>query len=322
MLGLRTTVIRALGVSAGQKARLLPPTARALADARSRWWAIAGLVGVAVGLGSGHVCARLAFTHGVSVLTAATVRSSCASLLLLFLLALRRTTPWPLPAQARGTSVLGLCVVAQTLLIQFAVTRLPVTLAILVFYTYPFLTSVATSLLGEHRLSTGLLAALLTAFAGLALVLGVGAAPVDLLGVAAAFGASVTFTAALVLTPRLAPNLDAPLRTFYMMATSAIVFIVAAAATGRFAWPMETVAWIGLAGLSLLYAAGIVGLFLLLPLLGPVQTAVVLNLEPVAVAGVAWLALGEALTPLQMAGGLVVVLAVIAYQVHARRSAR
>lgn len=290
--------------------------------ARSPWFAVAGLVAVACALGGGHVCARLAFTHGVTVLTAATVRSLSASALLLVLLAMRRMAPLPLPVEFRGTLVLGACVIVQTLFLQFAVTRLPVTLAILVFYTYPFLTSVATSLLGEHRLSAPLMAALLAAFAGLAMVLGVGNGPVDLLGVAAAFGASVGFTAALVLTPRLAPGLAAPMRTFYMMTTSAIVFVIAAGATQHFAWPTGSVAWTGLAGLSLLYAMGITGLFLLLPLLGPAQTAVVLNLEPVAVAAIAWVALGETLTPLQCVGALVVVVAVIAYQLRVRRGGR
>lgn len=322
MPGARTPVTRA------RRVRSAPEVHPSVADrnihgsVRPRWFAVAGLVGVAASLGTGHVCARLAFTHGVTVITAATVRSVCASLLLLALLGLRRTSPLPLPREFRGMLLLGLCVVAQTLLIQFAVTRLPVTLAILVFYTYPFLTSVATSLLGEHRLSAQLVAALLAAFAGLVLVLGVGAQPVDVLGIAAAFGASVSFTAALVLTPRFAPNLDAPMRTFHMMGTSAIVFVILAGATGRFELPVGAAAWTGLVGLSLLYAAGIVSLFLLLPLLGPVQTAVVLNLEPVAVAAVAWLALGEALTPLQVVGALVVVAAVIAYQVRARKGGR
>lgn len=286
---------------------------------RSPWYAVLGLVAVAFALGAGHVCSRLAFTHGVTVITAATVRSVCASLLLLGFLVVRRMPPWPLPREFRGTLVLGACVVVQTLLIQLAVTRLPVTLAILIFYTYPFLTAVVTSLLGEHRLSAALIAALLAAFAGLALVLGVGDAKVDLLGAAAAFGASVGFTAALVLTPRVAPTLAPPLRTFYMMGTSAIVFVIAAAVTQRFAWPTDTAALTGLAGLSLLYAAGITGLFLLLPSLGPVQTAVVLNLEPVAVAIIAWFALGERLTALQCAGALLVVVAVIGYQLQARR---
>jgi probable blue pigment (indigoidine) exporter len=45
----------------------------------------------------------------------------------------------------------------------------------------------------------------------------------------------------------------------------------------------------------------------------------VLNLEPVAVAIIAWIALGEALTGAQIAGAAIVVAAVILFQVTARR---
>jgi drug/metabolite transporter (DMT)-like permease len=75
----------------------------------------------------------------------------------------------------------------------------------------------------------------------------------------------------------------------------------------------------GLAGLAAFYAAGIIGLFLLLPLLGPVQTAIVLNLEPVVVAAIAWAALGEALTATQILGAVVVVAAVMLFQVTGKR---
>jgi drug/metabolite transporter (DMT)-like permease len=86
-----------------------------------------------------------------------------------------------------------------------------------------------------------------------------------------------------------------------------------------FRLPANGGGWAGLAGLTLFYVAGIIGLFLLLPLLGAVQTAVVLNLEPVAVALMAWLALGEALTPLQIAGAVIVVATVMFVQTAARR---
>jgi drug/metabolite transporter (DMT)-like permease len=75
----------------------------------------------------------------------------------------------------------------------------------------------------------------------------------------------------------------------------------------------------GLAGLATCYAAGIIGLFLLLPLLGAVQTAIVLNLEPVVVAAIAWAALGEALTATQIFGAVAVVAAVMLFQVSGKR---
>jgi drug/metabolite transporter (DMT)-like permease len=283
------------------------------------WLLLLALFGVAVSLGAGHVSARLAFANGVNVMTAATVRSVGAGLLLLVLLRLRGEAVLPLPPAFRSTMVLGLLIAAQTVCIQVAVALMPVTLAILVFYAYPFLTGVAASLLGDERFTPRLAVALVAAFAGLALVLGVEPQPVDPWGLAAALGAAAAFAGALVLTPRLAPGLTTPLRTFYMLATTATLFVAASAATQSFRLPAGEAAWIGLAGLTLGYALGIVGLFLLLPRLGAVQTSIVLNLEPVVIAAIAWLALGEALAPLQIAGAALVVATVMLFQTSGRR---
>lgn len=276
-----------------------------------RWWAPLGLLGAAISLGTGHVCARYAFGHGVGIMTAATFRALCASTILLCLLRWQRASIRVSFPAFRGILLLGLGVVAQTLLVQVAVKRLPVTLAILVFYTYPFLTATASAVLGDHRLTRTRVLSLVAAFGGLALVLGVNPDRVDPLGVAAAFGASLAFTGILVMTPRLAPGVAAPLRTFLMMGTAATVFATSAVATDTFVLPSDWPAWQGLAGLAVFYAAGIVMLFMLLPSVGAASAAVILNLEPVAVAGIAGLALGERLGPWQWVGALIVVGAIV-----------
>ena len=285
----------------------------------STWLLLLALFAVAVSLGAGHVAARLAFANDVNVITAATVRSVGAGLLLLVLLRLRREAVLPLPPAFKSTMVLGVLIAAQTVCIQVAVALMPVTLAILVFYAYPFLTGVAASLLGDERFTARLAAALVAAFVGLALVLGVEPQPVSPWGLAAAFGAAVAFSGAMVLTPRLAPTLSTPLRTFYMLATTATIFVAASAVTQSFRLPGTEAGWTGLAGLTFGYALGIIGLFLLLPRLGAVQTSIVLNLEPVVIAAIAWFALGEALTPLQIAGAVIVVATVMLFQTAGRK---
>ena len=283
------------------------------------WLPALGVAGIAVVLATGHVCARFAFANGVTIVTAATTRSIAASLLLLAVLRARNIAVLPLPREARAAAVLGLLIAAQTVLVQIAVKLMPVTLAILTMYTFPFLTSIGMSLTGRERLTPRLVASLACAFAGLALVLGVGAQTPSALGIAAALGAALAFSTALVLTPTLAPDLPAPLRAFFMVATAATLFVTASLVTGDYRLPENDAAWLGLAGLSALYAVGFAGLFLLLPLLGPIPIAVTLNLEPLAVALISWIALGEALTPAQMLGGLVVVAAVIYYQASGTR---
>lgn len=277
------------------------------------------LVGVALSLGTGHVCARLAFTHGVSILTAATLRSACAALVVFLLLRLKGIPLLPLHGSARTAMLFGFLIAAQTVAVHVAVKLMPVALAILLFYTYPLLTGLASSFLGGERLTPRLLGALVVAFAGLSLALGVAWNGIDIRGVMAALFASASFTAVLVLAPRLTPSLAAPLRTFLMMSTATTLFVAASAVTQQFEWPAGSAGVAGLLGLTVFYAIGITTLFLVLPLLGPTQTAVILNLEPIAVALVAWAALGEALSATQMAGAIVVVAAVITFQVVARR---
>ncbi|MFN0300821.1 MAG: EamA family transporter [Burkholderiales bacterium] len=284
------------------------------------WLPVLGLFGVAISLGSGHVFARLAFVNGVNVVTAAAVRAVGASLLLLLLLRIRKLPVLPLPREFKWTIVLGLFITSQTVLVQTAVLLLPVTLAILVFYLFPILIGLASSMLGDERFTARLAITLTAAFAGLALVLGVDVRAVNPWGVAAGIGAAVSFASALVLTPRLAPTLAAPIRTFYTLIVGAVILSTTLLITQSLQLPQSANGWIGLAGLALCYGVGITGLFLLLSRLGPTQTGVVLNLEPVFVAVIAWLALGESLSTLQIVGGAIVVATIILYQSTGHRS--
>lgn len=279
--------------------------------------ALFGLACVAVTLASNHVFARYAFGHGLSVGAAAVARNVATALaMFLVLLAMGRGV-LPLPRQFRGTVVLGVLVGAQGIFMQAAVAHLPVGLAVLVFYTFPFLTGVLSVLLGAERATWKLFAALAAAFCGLALAVGAQAG-LNLLGVAFGLGASLCFTGAFVFTPRLAPDIPPPQRTFYTFAASALALAVVVGLSGRWELPPNAPAWLGLAGLSACYAAGISGVFLLLPRLGAVETAVGLNLEPVAVILIAWIVLDESLSAAQLAGAALVVAAVLAYQLRRR----
>ncbi len=284
------------------------------------WLPVLGLFGVAISLGSGHVFARLAFVNGVNVVTAAAARAVGASLLLLLLLRIRKLPVLPLPREFKWTIVLGLFITSQTVLVQTAVLLLPVTLAILVFYLFPIMIGLASSALGDERFTLRLAVTLIVAFGGLALVLGVDVREVSPWGVAASIGAAVSFASALVLTPRLAPTLAAPTRTFYTLIVGAVILSTTLLITQSLQLPQSANGWIGLAGLTLCYGVGITGLFLLLSQLGPTQTGVVLNLEPVFVAMIAWLALGESLSAIQMVGGAIVVATIIIYQSTGNRS--
>jgi drug/metabolite transporter (DMT)-like permease len=84
---------------------------------------------------------------------------------------------------------------------------------------------------------------------------------------------------------------------------------VAAFGTG-FGWPRDAAGWAGLAMLTVLYGSAITSLFVVLPRLGAVDNAAVMNFEPVAALVLGWLVLGQTIAPLQLLGGAIVIAAI------------
>ena len=294
----------------------MSPPARALSTA-----AFATLLLIAALMGANHVAARLAFNHGVDVPTAVSFRSGATALVVGALLLIQRV-PLALTArQRKALPLIGVLIAIQSLCLYSAVARLPVALALLVFNSFPLTTALWARLLYRHRPERALLIAMPVILLGLVLALDVLGAASGLgaagqwreigAGVAFALGASTTFGLALVLTQHEAGGLDGRLRTFATMAMVGLLAGSAVAWRGGLALPTAPAGWWGLALLTLLYGTGITILFTVLPRLGVVGNSAVMNVEPVFALVLAWLILGQAIAPVQVAGALIVVGAVI-----------
>ena len=288
-----------------------------------RWLGIVLLLVIAAVFGSNHVAARLAFEHGANVSTAVAFRSTGTAL---FVLALLAWSGVPLRVD-RGTLaraiVIGLFLAVQSFCLYSAVARIPVALALLAFQTFPMLLSLISWAAGGERPSRRVRFAMPVALLGLALALGVwdgSGAPWQGFtgrwaemgaGVLWATGASVSFALVLFLTTRWLGAVDGRLRSFFIMSVVALVTIAGAAAADDFALPADATGWLGLALLTVFYGSAITSMFVLLPRLGAVNNAAVLNFEPIAVLGLAWAVLGQAVAPLQVAGAFIVVGAIV-----------
>jgi drug/metabolite transporter (DMT)-like permease len=282
--------------------------------------AISLLLLIAVTLGANHVAARLAFDHGANVATAVVLRSLGTALAIGILLRATRV-PMRLPARtARRALVVGLGVAAQSLCLYSAVARLPVALALLVFNTFPLLLGLISWTVGAERPSPRVLVAMLIALTGLTLALDVparlagtesgGQGPL-LIGVAFAFAAAVSFAIALFLTSRWLGDVDGRVRTVWTMGVVLTVALAVGSGTIGFAFPTDATGWLGLGLLTVLYGAAITGVFILVPRLGAVNNAAVLNFEPIAAMGLGWLVLDQHMSPIQVAGAMVVVAAIV-----------
>ncbi|MEW6690222.1 MAG: DMT family transporter [Pseudomonadota bacterium] len=277
------------------------------------------LLVIATTFGANHVAARVAFEHGANVTTAVALRSSGTAVFVFTLLLLSGTSFRVKARTGVHAVVTGLLLAAQSYCLYSAVAVIPVALALLAFNTYPMLLALLSWAAGGERPEARTLAAMPVALAGLALALDVWGKGGDMAGrwteigagVLWATGAAVSFAAVLYLTTRWLGHMDGRLRSFFMMCTISVVTLAGGAAAGDFRLPGDATGWLALAALTALYGVAITALFVLLPHLGAVNNAVVLNFEPIAVLGLAWVILDQAIAPLQVLGAFVVVGAVM-----------
>ena len=283
--------------------------------------AFATLLLIALLMGANHVAARIAFDHGVDVATAVAVRSIATALVVGLLIVVQRAPVATTPRQRRFLPAIGLIVGVQSVCLYSAVARLPVALALLAFNTYPLWTALWARMLYAHRPERRVVRAMPVMLLGLALALDVLGAASGLgaalqwqrigVGVAFALTAAATFGLALVLTQHEAGTLDGRLRTASTMAIVAVMALGGVALQGGFHLPDVAAGWWGLALLTLLYGTGITILFTVLPRLGVVGNSAIMNVEPVFALVLAWLILGQAIAPSQVAGALLVVATVV-----------
>jgi drug/metabolite transporter (DMT)-like permease len=123
--------------------------------------------------------------------------------------------------------------------------------------------------------------------------------------------ASLAFGTALLLTTRWMGAVDGRVRTLWSMGVVSAVALAGGLAIDGFAWPADTPGWTGLALLTVLYGTAFTSLFVVLPRLGAVNSAPAMNLEPIASMALAWLLLGQRIGGVQVAGGVLVVGAIV-----------
>jgi drug/metabolite transporter (DMT)-like permease len=290
--------------------------------------AFATLLAVACLFGANHVAARIAINHGADVATAVTVRSLATALVVGLLVRLQRVTTSMQPRQRAVMAVIGVLVTLQSLWLYSAVARLPVGLALLAFNTYPLWTAVWAFVFYRRVPERAVLIAMPVILVGLALALDVAGSASNLGaqaqwtliggGVAFALAAAGTFGVVLVLTQHEVAVLDGRLRTMLTMTIAGVLSLAGALASGGLHWPSGAAGWGGLVALSVLYGTAFTIVFTLLPKLGVVGNSPILNVEPVAALAMAWLVLGQAIAPIQIAGSLLVVGAVMALGLRRR----
>ena len=271
--------------------------------------------------GAMAIFGKFAYAAGVDPSTLLLVRFAVAAALLGAMLRARRgPARRPLTTRllltALGLGAIGYAL--QASLYFSALELMDASMLALVFYTYPLLVTLAAVLIGRERLTRGRGLALAAASCGTLLVLlGTGGVAFHPLGAALAFAAAVTYTVYILVADTVVHRMPPVQLSALVMGGAAVTMAGRAALTGGVDLSFGPDGWFWVACIAVVSTVvAMLAFFAGLRRTGPSTAAILSTFEPVVTTALATLLLGEILTPLQVAGGALVLGAVAVMQLR------
>jgi len=265
---------------------------------------IAFIVVSACAFGAMAIFARFAYAAGANVTGVLAARFTIAGLLLAALMVATRR-PWPRGrplAVAIGMGAVGY--VGQAVCFFAALNHASAGLVALLLYAYPTLVVLLSAAFLGERLTAMKAALLAASFAGLALTLGGGEGTPT--GIALALAAAAFYSVYIVIGARELKGTDSlAVTTVICLSAAATLALASAFTVPRF--PGAAWGWAAIGAIAVVSTVvAILAFFAGLRRVGPGTASIVSTLEPVVTVALAWAVLGESLSPLQLAGGIVV----------------
>ena len=274
----------------------------------------------AAAFGAMGIFGKLAYDEGATVGTLLATRFVLAAALLWLLVGARAVRELTLRDVAVALALGAVGYGAQAGGYFAALERLDASLLSLLVYVFPVIVAVAAVALRRERASRRTAAALALSAAGLVMVLAGAAGELDALGTLLGLGTAVVYSAYILGSEGIAARV-APLALSTLVCTGAAATLTIAGLAGGDLEPARVsasgFAWLG--GLAVVSTVGAIGLFFAgLRRVGPTAASILSTLEPVVTVALAFVAFGESLGFAQLAGGALVLLAVLAVRIVPR----
>ncbi|MGA2080350.1 MAG: DMT family transporter [Holophaga sp.] len=268
------------------------------------------IIASALCFGTMPIFGRIAQGAGVPIPTLLVLRFAIGAACLWTILACRGeacpTGKWFLLLVAIGS--LGLA--GQAFCYFNALNLASVGLVTLLFYLYPAMVAVLARVVLRHPLTGLQITAVVLALAGSALTIGK-AGDGKPLGIALAVASAVIYSAWILAGSRLPASVP-PIAATAVITTSAAVVYACLAALKGFQLPRSLAGWTGVLGLALINSVlALLFFFEGLKRVGPVRASVYSTIEPVFALVLAAALLGEPITMLRVAGGALILGAVV-----------
>lgn len=284
--------------------------------ARGRLYDLGPGITAATSFAVTDVLTKLVFAAGTDVLTLSLFRGF-VGLAMMYVYLRIGLRPAPQTPRTRAIQLgLGILFAGIVFGIFKALELVPVSIAILTYFAYPLLTGIVGAMLGIDRLTWQGAAAAVTAFLGLILTIGAHPENLALAGVAFALFAAACRVAVLLIARAKLNDADPRLTTWYSLVSSTVLFAVAALVTLNWKNPETAFGWAAVIAVSIFTAIATLTIFISTARIGPFRTALIMNLEPLLATLLSVPLLGETMTPLQALGGVIMLAALVAFQLR------
>jgi drug/metabolite transporter (DMT)-like permease len=202
-----------------------------------------------------------------------------------------------------------------------ALERIDASLLSLLLYTFPAIVAVAAVVLGREKMDARRLTALSLALGGVLLVMvGAGAGVIDPLGAALALAAALVYSAYILVSDGIVERVRPWVLSALVCTGAAVPLTLGSVLIGAF-HPAEvtTEGWGWIACLALVSTVAAISFFFAgLERVGPTTASILATVEPLVTVLLAFLVFHEVLTAIQLAGGVLVLAAVLV--LNARRT--
>ena len=222
-----------------------------------RQWLGVGLVLIStICFAMSIVLARLSYDGGVNPITLLTIRITFFLAALLLFLRLAGKPIRLQPRERYASLFLGAIVAMGSFGSYSSIEYIPVSLMVLILYTYPILVAVAMRFTAGERMTPIKVIALLTAFLGLALALQVAVQQKAPIGFAFAAMGAIGLTLTVLVSNRILRRTDSRRMTVHMSMTTTALYATALIATDSLSLPQTDIGWYALCIIPPLWVRG------------------------------------------------------------------
>ncbi len=207
--------------------------------------------------------------------------------------------------------VIGFCIAGMSLGYLSSVKYIPVSLSVLLFFTFPFWVLILNYFIDGTVVSRLNFLSFVLAFFGLAICLGPSWEVLDWRGIALVLGGALC-SAGMIFGASKATKLVSMTDLVFLSNTVGVIFVgLILYLTDSFSLSQTIDGWSGIAVICILFIIGQLSLFAATKSIGSTQTSLILNIEPLVSIGAAILLLGENLVFSQYLGVVAILLALI-----------